>query len=1341
MPIRLQLILLIFLANQLSAQQQFRTELLDIRDGLSQNYVSSIAQDREGFLWAGTKNGLNRYDGRTFKIWTNDPENQNSLSNDWVWTLDQHEDFLLIGTNGGGVDIFDRRRERFFHLPRPPEIGGVVKCLRLDPQKRHLWLIAPGKVEDLCFFRLRLPDDFWKKLAAGDISVLQKIETQRLAAGYFQRFLFSADGKTVWGVAGKFYAQFDAATGQMLRSVNIPADFTGYQEFGALDSAGQIWCLQASRLMRFDGEKWTTSPLQMSPFARLVGTDWQGRLLIVDSDKLFAFDSKKIGTGAPIPTAAADWQCTVGGQPTQSLLDQSGIFWFGTNAGGIQKLNFRRPMFRHFFAGRSIYSTPFEDSDGSFGYYNFGEGMAFSEKNASGLVARFAQKHSNRMFYGRVFRDPMGNFWIFQSMWQDYHLAKIAPDGSSKIYPFEPTGKQMGNFFMDEAGIIWIGSNATLNRFDPASEQWQKFNFRQVLPDEHEVFALTKTGENTIWMGTSQGLVCGKLNGRKIQNPSDAGEIEFSIFKNDPANPNSLRNNAVAALLADPTDAAILWIGTKGGGLTRLDTRDGKMRHLSTRDGLPNDVIYNILATPARPTPADLRLWLSSNKGIIRYAPATGEIRNFTEADGAQSDEFNTWAAAKTSRGTLLFGGLNGLNELDPAHFSDNPNLPPVFLTSLKINNRPIVAGDSTGLLPQNLEFLGKIELPFSKNSLTLTFAALEFTVPTKNRFRYFLENAELEWAHETTENSATYLNLAPGNYTFKIIAANGDGSWNPHAAELKIHILPPWWRSWWAYLFYLLVAAVAVRWFYRFQWQRRLEHAENLRLKELDSFKSRLYANITHEFRTPLTVILGNTDLLEKENPPNSKFETVRRNARRLLTLVNQILDLSKVENNALRLEMRQSDVVAFLKYLVESFQSFANTNNQALRFSSDFAHFNMDFDAERLHQVLSNLISNALKFTPQGGQVLVEVKNSGADWLEISVSDTGVGIAPEDLPQVFDRFFQAKNQSENKAGGTGIGLALTKELVKLFGGEILVESQVGRGTKFTVKLPVTKNAPLAESQILPLLEILPPSISEKSDRPPATTRRLPSLLVIEDSPDVVAYLKNILQEKFQISVAYNGRAGLEMAFADVPDLVLSDLMMPEKDGLEVCSELKNDPRTSHIPVVLLTARAAVEDRVAGISRGVDAYLAKPFHHTELLVTLEKLLENRARLQAFFSKKLLEPDQPTDQVIEPEEQFLQNLRAFILEKMQDSSLSLDDLCRAAGMGKSNLSAKMSALTGQSPMIFLRNLRLARARDLLAAGGRNVSEVAFEVGFEDPKYFSRAFSEAFGKAPSAFLNA
>ncbi|MCO6488827.1 MAG: helix-turn-helix domain-containing protein, partial [Phaeodactylibacter sp.] len=935
-------------------------------------------------------------------------------------------------------------------------------------------------------------------------------------------------------------------------------------------------------------------------------------------------------------------------------------------------------------------------------------------------------------------------------------------------------------------GKLLSVSEKGLHEIDPATKQSRLIPFGrppEPLPNFTYSHFLYEGPAGTIWIFAFEGLI----------EAIPAGDgYRFRYFKNNLAARTSLSHNTVLSVAADPLEPErYLWAGTKGGGLNRLDRQTGKFKHYKTEQGLPDNVVYGIL-------PDDNgHLWLSTNRGLCRFHVREETARNFTAADGLQDNEFNQSSYLKTRSGHLIFGGINGLTVFHPDSLQFNQRRPTTAITRIRVNGQPAgfrAPESAEGHFPL-LETTGhrtlRLELAHHQNLISLEFAALDFSNPAQNQYRYqlarkrFFEKRESEnWVQLGYRNNVQFVDLPPGSYTFNVLGSNndpdGNRGWSEQPAVLEFTIRPPWWAAWWAYLLYALAATGLILLGYRYKLRQRLQAQDALRLKELDEFKNRFFTNITHEFRTPLTVILGEAERLQREGAaPEQSAGLIRRSGENLLRLVNQLLDLAKLESNSLRLNYVQGDVLANLRYIAESLRGLANSRSIRLQVESPVPEIVMDYDPERLLQIVYNLLSNAIKFTPPGGKVELRAEvppEPPSSLLTLTVSDTGIGILPEELPHIFDRFYQAQAPpgpskggevpAEGRfsrpsapnppplggLGGAGIGLALTKELVHAMNGEIEVESQVGRGTTFTVRLPVSKQAQMEEPGASPFFTVSPEAAPEGDASLqrglPLITEHQASVLIIEDNPDVVEYLASCLSSSrgesrewaYTLSFAYNGRQGVGMALDTTPDIIISDVMMPEKDGFEVCEILKNDERTSHIPIVLLTAKVGVENRIAGLRRGADAYLAKPFHEGELLVTLANLLEVRHKLQAKYLEMATQlPPVDTSEKQQPadlEEVFLQKLHTAVQQRLGDSSLTVDDICRAVGMGRSNLYAKLSALTGTSFNLYLRSLRLARAKELLLTTNMNVSEVAYEVGFKDPKYFSRVFSKAYGTPPS-----
>ncbi len=750
-------------------------------------------------------------------------------------------------------------------------------------------------------------------------------------------------------------------------------------------------------------------------------------------------------------------------------------------------------------------------------------------------------------------------------------------------------------------------------------------------------------------------------------------------------------------------------------------------------------------------------------KPMLRVAGAKSE--------SAYSDPFReelTW-----------LGGNNRLIQYD-ASVAKNYDLE--FSTQIRqvvANGDSLIFGGAVG------GAVGSVtRLPFAENTLRFSYSAPSYDDESKNEYQYRLEGYDDNWSKWTSEPHKDYTKLPAGTYRFLVRAKNSYQHIGT-TASFEFKILPPFYQTWWAYLFYALLfigAGYALRQFELRRMRRKqaqeIERLEFNKLKELDHLKSRFFADISHEFRTPLTVISGMAELIEQQ--PAKAKELITRSSEGLLRLINQILDLAKLESNALKLNYIQGDVLPYLRYISESLHSLANAQNVLVRVASDQAAIVMDYDPERLLQIVHNLLSNAIKFTPSGGRVVLRAERriNHGDFknhhdLILQVSDTGAGIPTKDLPKIFDRFYQANNLEHAKAGGTGIGLSLTKELVKAMGGEISLESEVGKGAIFTVRLPVTQSPPEKSGQALtPKGEPYPSNSAETfgkmTSELPGLSRLLSgplgvrgadvtdnnptiqqspegagnNLLIIEDNPDVVEYLAACLGENYQLDFAYNGRAGIEKALETVPDLIISDVMMPEKDGFEVCETLKNDERTSHIPILLLTAKADAASRIAGLRRRADAYLSKPFDQEELLVTLANLLELRRKLQLKYQVTAFQPPtplipHPSSLIPDLEDAFIQKVRDIVAKNYADEDFGLPQLCQKIGMSRSQLFRKMTALIATSPSDFIRSHRLGEAKKLLETTDLNVSEVAWQCGFVNLAHFSKVYQEEFGILPSA----
>jgi len=754
------------------------------------------------------------------------------------------------------------------------------------------------------------------------------------------------------------------------------------------------------------------------------------------------------------------------------------------------------------------------------------------------------------------------------------------------------------------------------------------------------------------------------------------------------------------------------------------------------------------------------QLWLVTEKGTLLLKKNSGVLTRFPMFPSMSEMAFHLLPGFAAGDGTLYLGTPSGqLNAFDPDDLIKKARFDQVFPVALHRFDRYNRKRDALYTQLTDLHQLSEIYLTHQDRYFNLEFFVPDYRNTAQNLYTYWLEGYDKNWSPPSGINQLQYENLPPGEYTLHIRGGLTPDYYESSEKTIKVFVAPAWYTTWWAWGIYLFFICLFGYLLFRYLLNQRMVQAEARRIKELDSLKSRLYTNITHEFRTPLTVIMGMVNNIKGHA---HEKQLIQRNSENLLRLINQLLDLSKLDSGLLKVDVVQGDIVNFIQYVTESFYSMAEEKQIRLTFYPEVKALIMDFDAEKIQHIVYNLLSNAIKFTPQGGKVILhlrQLERKGQPWLQMKVSDTGSGIDEKDLPHIFDRFYQIERiegdaEKSKTYSGTGIGLALTKELVELMGGQIAVESEPGTGTDFMILLPIRNQGEILKKDLTkePFSakrekEDTPISAAVPAFSPEAigTGEDQPTLLIIEDNRDVISYIQSLLQRDYRIETAQNGQAGIEKALEIIPDIIISDVMMPEKDGYEVCQTLKNDERTSHIPIVLLTAKATKEDRIEGLKGGADAYLVKPFHREELFVRLEKLISLRKALQETYSKtdfisKLVRAVSEGAKTLKKpslEELFLQKLVKAVQEKIEDPDLAVVHLCRAARLSNSQVNRKLKALTGKTPSQFIRSIRLQKAMELLQTTDLNVSEIAYQLGFNDPNYFTRTFSEEFGCSPNA----
>ncbi len=1342
-----------------SAQQVTGYETISIAQGLSQGMVFATLQDQEGFIWVATKNGLNRYDGYEFKVFTNDPYNSNSLSSNTVTALfEDSKGRIWVGTENAGLNVYDKKSARFYRITHNADDAGSLSGNSI---RNSITETVDGRilvpVDNAGFNVISLPDNFFEKK---QVPVIVRLSLP----GNEQVYGIGKDKtEAIWisSYTNKVY-RFDPLN----NTFQLFDDYRFYNS-GYITEDGAVWINnnfflwdKTNAIPLFDTTKIKAGNLLMKS-RDLPWIDFH--------EELFYYSISRWEPGKPIRWGY-DLPLTKDSKVLfPFLIDRSGMLWTGTKGYGLRKYNIAASRFRpqaRAFSVRYIVPSPNGIFLGAYPY-------DWRKLANDSLESKVLNKVLPNRAIDNIIVSKTGDYWIRTDDVDSTTGVYQYSNRTHELTPFPSVQFNHGEgdkqpMTEDSKENIWVPAlGGTFTRINEATGTTDTFTINTSrttpMPARALCTALYEDGRGVFWSGTEEGFT--KIDFNKSKNNQPA----VTWYFNSAVNRNSLNYNHVSCFLDDPASPdKYIWIGTKGGGLNRLDKTTGDFFHLTAKDGLPNDVVYGLLADNAG------NIWGSTNRGIFCLLSQNGDtsnhwqFRNFSKTDGLQDDEFNTGAYAKLANGDLAFGGVNGVNIFNPAEVLVAGFSPDVFITNILVNNEAITPNDKTGLLQQSIERTKNLTLTWRQDILTLEFSSLDFTAPDQNKYRYQLAGVDKDWVESGNRRTATYLHLPNGNYIFKVQGTNSQGVWSNKIAELRIHVLPPWWRSWWAYICYAFLLGLCIWAYFRFTLNRaklkaqlNFEQLEAKRVKELDIVKTQLYTNITHEFRTPLTIILGMAQQIA--NKPDEYFKNgmdmIIRNGQNLLKLVNEMLDLSKLETGKMSLQLVNGDMINFLRYIVEAFHSLAEGQHKQLHFLSDIDTLHVAYDPEKIRQIVTNLLSNALKFTPERGNIYISINEHNdagqpeKTFLIIKVKDTGIGIPEDQLPYIFERFYQSDNSHTRKAGGTGIGLALTKELVRLMEGEISVKSPPSgsnKGSEFTVSLPLAKVDDAAENDLSPLLKISDQTTAVfPSENKIVITNEngdsKPLILLVEDNADVVAYTASCLPD-YRLAVGKDGKEGFEIAKEIIPDLVVTDVMMPFVDGFELCKLLRSDEHTSHIPIIMLTAKADIESKLEGLSMGADAYLEKPFNKDELLIRINKLLELRKNLQQYYLQKAGLVHANTSPATaaganelamnnKREDEFVKRVREAIEVHLNDSHFTVEQLCKLVFMSHSQLHRKLDALTGCSPNKFIRMLRLNKAKELLKDPSNSIGSVALDCGFNDPGYFARIFKQEHGVTP------
>ncbi|MGM9511726.1 hybrid sensor histidine kinase/response regulator transcription factor [Larkinella sp. GY13] len=1334
----------------LDGQSQSKFNHLTTRNGLSHNTVMDLIQDDQGFLWVGTADGLNRYDGEQFRTYRRSARDTSSLSHNYINCLfkdRQHR--LWVGTHSGGINRLDASGVRFIHYNQTTggqDISGAIVTDIVQDWAGFIWASTSGHG----LLRIEPELERVTQFTVANSGLPFNLIHQLCVDGSGYLWLGNQEGRL---------ARMRLSD-HRLTTLTLPAPNRGAPA-GIMtiqcDNRGAVWVgTKGSGLYRSHAGKtgfqlvfYKTGVIEGLNNARslYVGPDgryWLGTddgLVVADDSSFRYIRHLRHNPSQPNTLSTHAIVCVQG--------DRQGNIWVGTWEGGLN-VAFNKPA--------------------PFNLYTYQPGLP-------GLLTQTV---------AAVAVDSVGNAWVGSTQGLTYIDRKNETYRHFRHQPGNPHSLPSNDvthlFRLSETAMLVTVWNQGTVLFNPITGRVQKRltvlgtnPICPVLPMRGGKVRLINRQGRSWWIDRQTGKIgpapdliglppsiralITTTDGSLLGATYGSGLLVWPRQDRLPRihagerRPGRLYDNILTCLLEDRRGQ--YWVGTRN-GLHRYDRRSRRFSLLTTENGLPNDAIMSLSQD------RDGYLWVATNDGLCQLTEAGRILRTYRREDGLAGNDFSEGAVAQHADGTLFWAGKHGLTVLRP-HRLDAQLLPvPVYLSHLKLFNRPVVPGAPGSPLTRSLADTQTLTLRFDQSVITFDFAAVLFRAHRNVRYAYRLDGFEDIWNYVGAQHSATYTNQSPGTYRFRVKASLTDDFTGAPETSFELIILPPWYRTIWAYAAYVLLILALLIGMRRliqiresYKTELRAEHLEAEKARELDRIRSGFFTNISHEFRTPLTLILTPLEHFLTDRNPDSRrpqFQTMHQNANRLLRLINQLLDLSKLESDSLRPDISRQDIVDFVRRVAGSFSAQASKQGITLRVDTEPDKGMAWFDPDILEKVLYNLLANALKFTRAEGLIVVRCRLMDADasaGLLLEVEDTGLGISAEHTAHIFERFYQVNGHHHTKKAGTGIGLALTRELVELHGGQISVESQPGAGTVFVVRLPVHASAfPVSWlSIVIPSTDLAdsiawpekdPFQLSSSGPGPVASDR--PLVLIVEDHDDLRNYLTSSLGQYYRVMAANNGREALQQAQNEIPDLVLSDWLMPDMDGVQLCVALKTDERTSHVPVLLLTSRSSTESKVEGLGAGADDYVTKPFNLEVLLSRISNLIQNRRLLRSRY-RRMLTIEPVNYQIESAEEVFLQKVMTLINAHVADPDLAVLRLERELGMSNTQLYRKLKALTGKGGNDLIRSVRLQRAAQLLQSGGHQVAEVAYAVGFSDPNYFTRAFKKEFGQSPGEWINA
>lgn len=1368
---------------------QLSFDHLSVTNGLSQSTVLSICKDSRGYLWFGTRDCLNRYDGRGVKIYRSNPDDPSSISSeDYIYALlSDKKQNLWIGTQNG-LNRYIPEKDAFERIPfdpkNPNSISDKIILSMLADRKGRVWFGTNTGLSMLEDPASRKFKKFYQKDGLAGNSVYTVFEDRKgeIWIGTTEGLsrMSWENGKYVFTNFRHRPEQQQSISGNFIRT--IAQDQLGRIWIGTDADGLNLFVPETQSFIRFKYQ--AGNPYGISNnIIRKISVNKNGDLWVATMNGLNIIDPHTLRFTNY--KHDADQRKSLSDNSIKEIYeDNQGSVWIGTMFGGVNVTHSNTIPFEVYKYNRyrnsissDIISVIAGDEKQHLWIGTEGQGLNYFNTR-TGVFKKYQNDPadpgslSNNTIKA-IFKDSKNRIWIglFQGGLELFNPAT----GKFKHYRHDPANPNslsygyVSSITEHPDGHLLVGTSSKgLNVFDPEQERFTLINDLPTsglrLSSGYIRFAYIDSKKN-LWVGTPRGL-------NLLNYKAPAFQYFFKSKDKD-----SLKSNQINCVKEDHQHQ--IWVGSLRGGLSLYHPKTNTFTTYTKADGLASDNIIDILEDN------EGNLWLSTDRGLTKFDKARKSFKNYNISDGLPANEFNVNSAYKDENGKLYFGSYNGLVAFTPRDIKENTTVPKIVFSGLKLFNKPVAINGPDQLLKADISFTREITFSAGQNIFTIDFLAMNYVQPQRNQYAYKLEGFEKDWNYVSIP-SATYTNLPAGKYRFLVKGSNNDGLWNETPASLEIRILPPLWQTWWAYLAYAIAAAALLYFVLRFtRRQQKLEselyyeQLNNERQQELYQMKLDFFTRISHEIRTPLTLIFAPLEKLLKLTRENNTVHQpllgVKKNADRLLRLISELLDFRKIETGNTRLQVSAHELVAFCRSIYESYSHLAALKNIDYSFNSNVAEVQVYFDASQLEKVFYNILSNAFKYTPDGGKISFSIYLD-KEQVKVMIADTGVGIPAELQDKIFGNFYQVKSKNI-AAEGWGIGLALVKNIVELHKGEISVSSVAAvdgkdGGTVLTVGLWLGKSH-FKEEEISDLEPVektmfdpqesavrltgsaaevresatgVTESVEETTESTGQLTAEtvLPteekkySILVVEDNDELRGFIVQSLQSVYHVIEALNGMEGWEMAITHLPDLIISDVTMPEMNGLELCQRLKKEERTNHIPVIMLTAMASELHLVNGLEAGANLYMTKPFSIQVLELSVRNILQGREELkQKYLHQLMLTPKLP--ETASPEGKFLNKLMQLMEENMEDPEFNVGGLVEHIGMSQTVLYKKIKAITGLSITDFIKSQRLKRAAQLLSEGKLNVAEVAYAVGFNDRKYFSKEFRKQFGLAPSDYV--